>query len=89
MSIGLDSSILPEEMSVLSKGFVPENTQKNKLLIQVSSKTVHADLKQHSSKHGGSCTPPRKRVKRAKLYHETTPSDEQFEESDTSTSSEW
>ena len=29
MSIGLDSSILPEEMSVLLKGFVPENTQKN------------------------------------------------------------
>ena len=51
---------------------------------------MHADAKkQHSGKHGASCTPPGKRVKRAKLYCETTPSDEEFEESDTSTSSEW
>ena len=60
------------------------------LLKQASTKTVHADTKkQHSGKHGASCSPPRIRVKRAKVYYETTPSDEEFGESDTSTSSEW
>ena len=60
------------------------------LLKQASSKTVHADAKkQHSGKHGASYTPPRKGVKRAKLYCATTSSDEEFEVSDTSTSSEW